>query len=79
VAEKKAWLFTETFIGSNVWHQTPIDDIIDHDLDKNCLCGPTEIPESNGSILIAHFSLDNREGFVPDERTDIDKEAGNPE
>jgi len=46
-------------------HVTPINDLIDHDLNDECPCGPTAEPVAadDGSIgwLHTHHSLDGRE------------------
>lgn len=56
----------ETRIKSEVEvHVVPIDDIIDHDCDDRCICGPTEeLCVENGQYegsVIMHPSLDGRE------------------
>jgi hypothetical protein len=46
-------------------HVHPVNDLIDHQLDDACPCGPTTEPEPrvDGSIgwIVVHHSLDGRE------------------
>ena len=70
----KPWLWSEA--EDNHWHQMPLGDLIEHEIGMDCPCGPIVTEIIDGNTHIAHFSLDNREGFVPDERRDIDKGAG---
>lgn len=50
---------------SNNVHVVPINDLIDHDLINDCLCGPAIQPvkREDGSVgwLTVHHSLDGRE------------------
>lgn len=50
---------------SDNWHVLPVNDLIDHQDNDNCLCGPTTEPvkRDNGSIgwIHTHHSLDGRE------------------
>lgn len=46
-------------------HVRPLDDLIEHELTEECVCGPQTIPSmredgSNG-WLVVHNSLDGRE------------------
>lgn len=48
-----------------VLHVVPVDDVIKHDLDELCVCGPTPNTENRifGRIswVFTHHSLDGRE------------------
>lgn len=52
-------------------HTVPVDDLIDHDPDPDCPCGPTcqPVPRPDGSFgwLYVHHSLDNREATEEDQ------------
>ena len=44
------------------WHEIPVNDLIEHDISTDCICGPTVFPDSaDGTVIIAHPSLDGRE------------------
>ena len=49
----------------NEQHVIPINDLIDHELTDDCVCGPTAeaVKRDDGSVgwLITHHSLDGRE------------------
>lgn len=51
-------------------HVRPVNDLIEHDLTDECVCGPTTepVPRGDGSVgwLITHDSLDGRELHEPD-------------
>ena len=46
-------------------HVHPLDDLIGHDLDDDCACGPTSQPvaRDDGSVgwVVVHHALDGRE------------------
>jgi hypothetical protein len=46
-------------------HVTPCGDLVVHDLDEECVCGPTHHPvqRDDGSVgwMMVHHSLDGRE------------------
>lgn len=46
-------------------HVTPVDDLIDHPADDDCVCGPTgqRVEGVDGEIgwIMVHHSLDGRE------------------
>ena len=42
------------------FHVTPVDDLVAHEQDEDCPCGPMWIRE-NGNDIYVHNSLDNRE------------------
>lgn len=46
-------------------HVVPLDDVVDHDLDQDCVCGVTMEPvvRHDGSMrwLLIHHALDGRE------------------
>ena len=46
-------------------HVIPVDDLIEHDVTDDCICGPTTLPMEldDGSIgwVYVHASLDGRE------------------
>ena len=46
-------------------HVVPLDDIVDHQPDEDCVCGPRAepVPRADGSIawMHVHHSLDGRE------------------
>src|SRR4051812_18502989 len=41
-------------------HTMPVDDLIEHETDEGCVCGP-EAEFVSGGILFSHHSLDGRE------------------
>jgi hypothetical protein len=47
------------------FHVTPVGDLIEHDTDGDCICGPTAEPveRDDGSFgwVMVHHSLDGRE------------------
>ncbi len=43
------------------WHEIPENDLIEHELSANCICGPSHFPDRDGTTVIAHPSLDGRE------------------
>jgi hypothetical protein len=49
----------------DTWHVVPVGDLIDHDTERECVCGPVTEPaeRGDGSIgwLAVHHSLDGRE------------------
>lgn len=62
------WAVHQTRAGEA--HVLPLDDLIVHDADGNCPCGPTRRPERLGDgsqgWVITHHSLDGREQYEPD-------------
>ena len=50
---------------SEAIHTIPVNDLIEHDCEGDCICGPEVIPvpRDDGSMgwLISHHSLDGRE------------------
>lgn len=46
-------------------HIIPVDDLIDHDPESDCICGPTLKPVARGDgsygWLLIHHALDGRE------------------
>lgn len=45
-------------------HCIPVDDLIEHEANEGCLCGPSVMPvEQDGAIgwILLHHSLDGRE------------------
>lgn len=42
-------------------HVTPVNDLIDHELSEDCICGPEPELLENGKWMYAHESLDRRE------------------
>ena len=50
---------------SNTLHVSPVGDLIDHDTDDDCPCGPRTEPvrREDGSMgwVVVHHSLDGRE------------------
>jgi hypothetical protein len=46
-------------------HVVPVGDLVDHDVNDGCMCGPTVEPikRDDGSYgwVVTHHSLDNRE------------------
>lgn len=42
------------------YHVTPIGDLIEHEQDEDCPCGP-EVEFVTGSSVYIHHSLDGRE------------------
>jgi hypothetical protein len=51
-------------------HVLPLDDLLEHELDEDCFCGPDFLPvdQDDGSIhwLYQHHSADGREHSEPD-------------
>lgn len=51
--------------GQGVPHVTPIGDLVDHEENDSCVCGPTVEPveRADGSVgwMSTHHSLDGRE------------------
>lgn len=51
-------------------HTCPLDDLIVHETDGVCPCGPTQRPETLGDgsrgWVVTHYSLDGREQYEPD-------------
>lgn len=47
------------------YHVYPVNDLIEHTIDDDCVCGPTQYParRDDGSIgwIVVHYSLDGRE------------------
>lgn len=52
-------------------HVVPCGDVVTHDLDDDCACGPyveridpdTGLPYPAGTALVVHHSLDGRERY----------------
>lgn len=42
-------------------HVVPLDDLILHEADGDCLCGPTPKFVEGGGLVVIHHSLDGRE------------------
>lgn len=42
------------------YHVTPTDDLVEHEQDEDCVCGP-EAKLEPGGVIYVHHSLDNRE------------------
>lgn len=46
-------------------HVIPLNDIIEHSDDEDCVCGPTtnfvNLPEGASGWVVVHHSLDHRE------------------
>ena len=57
-------------------HVQPVGDLVAHDLDDDCACGPAveAVPRGDGSFgwLITHHSLDGRERFEQRARDGFD-------
>lgn len=53
----------------NTAHVHPVGDLIDHELDEDCPCGPAQElvkqPDGSDGWLITHHSLDGRERTEP--------------
>lgn len=41
-------------------HTIPLDDLIDHEVSDDCVCGP-DVEFVSGGLIIVHHSLDGRE------------------
>jgi hypothetical protein len=51
----------ETDVGEDL-HIVPVDDLIEHEVAPNCVCGPhVEFLGSTSDRLVAHWPLDRRE------------------
>lgn len=65
----RGWLVTRAS-GDHV-HVTPVDDLIEHDVDDDgdCVCGPevVPVPREDGSFgwSVTHHPLDGREPRAP--------------
>lgn len=44
----------------NEMHLVPVDDLIGHELDSECICGPYWEDLGKGDFLVAHHPLDKR-------------------
>jgi hypothetical protein len=59
------WEVTATTETADVVHVRPLADLIEHDLDDDCPCGPTAelVPRADESDgwMYTHHSLDGRE------------------
>lgn len=44
-----------------IFHEMPVDDLIEHTASTDCMCGPTMFEDLDGVMVVAHPSLDNRE------------------
>jgi hypothetical protein len=42
-------------------HVLPVDDVVDHDLTEDCLCGPLSQLFGDREWSVVHHSLDGRE------------------
>lgn len=43
-------------------HVRPVDDLVEHTFDADCICGPrVETDEDTGNYVVVHHSLDGRE------------------
>ena len=62
---RKQWLTTEVEDGHV--HVSPLGDLIEHDLEGECVCGPRSepVPRDDGSMgwVVVHASLDGREAL----------------
>lgn len=48
-------------------HVRPIDDLVEHSFDADCVCGPRiDEDEETGNIVVVHHSLDGREQYEED-------------
>jgi hypothetical protein len=59
--ETDAWkqIDTEDDRGK-VTHIIPVDDLIDHDIDRACVCGPSTDRSRSGTPVFSHWPLDRR-------------------
>ena len=59
---------------SNRVHVMPIDDVIEHESNEDCVCGPrvqrVDTPEGDG-WLFTHHSADGRELSEPDHGSSV--------
>lgn len=46
---------------SETVHVTPNNDLIEHEIDDDCVCGPDIEYVEGGGKLVVHHSLDGRE------------------
>ena len=50
---------------ADVVHVLPVDDLIEHEVDEDCVCGPTVKPifreDGSNGWVVNHHSLDRRE------------------
>lgn len=60
------WRSVELVGPEEVFHVTPVGDLIEHDLTPHCICGPRIIlmtnAEGRSGRIVTHASLDGREG-----------------
>lgn len=54
-------------------HVRPIDDLIEHEFEADCVCGPT-IDENDNGIIVIHHSLDGRERYEEDYEDDEEED-----
>lgn len=52
------WIVTDT---EEQIHITPVDDLVGHDKDSTCPCGPYVEHLGGADWLYAHYALDGRE------------------
>lgn len=52
------WI-SEEAIGE-LMHITPVNDLVAHELDPDCVCGPYWEDLGKGNFLVAHHALDGR-------------------
>lgn len=52
--------------GDEAFHIIPINDLIEHEHNDGCVCGPVTTWRPDGWKMITHDSLDGREHYEPD-------------
>ena len=59
--------------GPDSAHVVPIADLVEHEVNDDCVCGPSPLPTERGdgslAWVIKHHSLDGREHQEPDHRS----------
>lgn len=43
-----------------VTHVVPVDDLIEHDIETACVCGPQVDRSKSGILVFSHWPLDSR-------------------
>lgn len=57
-------LWDETWVHEggvgDLMHITPVNDLVAHEFDPDCICGPYWEDMGKGNFLVAHHPLDKR-------------------
>lgn len=44
----------------NIYHVVPADDLVLHEAQDDCVCGPAQSETGSGELVYQHFPLDGR-------------------